>query len=178
MLPFPSAVITAVALVSALAAGLLVAARPELGAVVLGASAYVPLVMTSVATGIAVWIPVLFVKTVPGLVGTCMLAAICAAWAGSLVAGRATIGALLPGQRWLVGALALLLAWLSLSVVWADNPERAWREVRLWLFGAAGTDRRVHDDQAARDSCGWCCSRSASARRCRWCWAGSGKVHK
>ena len=36
--PFPSAVITAVALVSALAAGLLVAARPELGAVVLGAA--------------------------------------------------------------------------------------------------------------------------------------------
>ena len=93
--------------------------------------------MTSVATGIAVWIPVLFVKTVPGLVGTCMLAAICAAWAGSLVAGRATIGTLLPGQRWLVGALALLLAWLSLSVVWADNPELAWREVRLWLSGAA-----------------------------------------
>ncbi len=135
--PFPTGVITAVALVSALAAGLLVAARPELGAVVLGAAAYVPLVMTSVATGIAVWIPVLFVKTVPGLVGTCMLAAICAAWAGSLVAGRTTIGALLPGQRWLVGALALLLAWLSLSVVWADNPELAWREVRLWLFGAA-----------------------------------------
>ena len=54
VLPAPSRVVTAVALVTALAAGLLVAARPTFGAVVLGTAGYVPLVMTSVATGIAV----------------------------------------------------------------------------------------------------------------------------
>jgi O-antigen ligase len=135
--PVSGGVVAALAVAGAVVAGGLLAARPALGAAILGAACYLPLVMSSVAIGIAVWIPVLFVKTIPQLAATYMLLLMCAAWAGSLVARPATIQQLLPAQRFLVGALGLLLAWLSLSVIWADDPGLAWMDLRAWFFAAA-----------------------------------------
>jgi O-antigen ligase len=117
--------------------GGLFAIKPTLGAAVLGALCYVPLVMISVPLGIAGWISVQFVKTIPGLATSSMLLVIAAAWLGSMIARRPTIGELLPGQRFLVGVLATLLAWLTASLLWAQPSDVGWHTLRLW-FVAAG----------------------------------------
>ena len=106
------------------------------GAVAFAAVAFVPLVMVSVSVGVALWIPALFV--VPGLVTSLMFLVIATAWLGSLVFVRPGLGEVLPGQRRLVGAFALLLAWLALTLVWARSPELGWMDLRGWMI-AAGT---------------------------------------
>ncbi|MGI9185754.1 MAG: O-antigen ligase family protein [Solirubrobacteraceae bacterium] len=85
-----------------------------------------------IPAGIAVWVAATFL--VLGLITTCLLVALAAASAGRLLTRRTTIGALLPGQRWLVGALGLLLAWLSLSLLWARDPGMAWSNLGLWCL--------------------------------------------
>jgi O-antigen ligase len=111
--------------------GGLLAIRPGLGVAVLGAICFVPVVMVSVPLGIAAWITALSV--VLGLATTWMELLIAAAWLGSLIASRTTIRQLLPGQQFLVGALALLLAWMSLSLLWARDAQAAWEDLRWWL---------------------------------------------
>lgn len=100
-------------------------------AVALGAACYLPLVMVSVPAGLAVAVAAMFL--VPGIATTWMMLLIAAAWVGGIAAGRASVRELMPGQRFLVGALALLLAWLCLSLLWAKDPEMAWQDLRWWL---------------------------------------------
>ena len=111
--------------------GALIAVRPAYGVAALAALCFIPLVAGSVPLGIAVWLPAMFV--VLGLATTALQFLIVAAWLGCLIARPATVRELLPGQRTLLAALGLLLAWLSLSVLWAREVSPAWHELVLWL---------------------------------------------
>ena len=111
--------------------GALTAVRPAYGFAALAGLCFVPLVATSVPLGIAVWLPAMFV--VLGLATTALQFLIVAAWLGCLIARPATVRELLPGQRTLPAAFGLLLAWLSLSVLWARDVSPAWHELVLWL---------------------------------------------
>lgn len=125
-----------VAAAGAFIVGGLFAVRSTLGVAALGVVGFVGLAMVSIPAAMAVWIAALFVKTIPGLADTWMLLVMVAAWLGSAVATRLRIGALIPGQRVLVAALALLLVWLSLSVLWARDAGMAWRALQPWFTAA------------------------------------------
>ncbi len=135
-LPARRGVLLAAAALAALALGAAFAVRPTLGAAALGALFYVPAAMIAVPLGVAGWISAEFVKTIPGLATTSMLIVVGVAWLGSLVARRPTRGELLPGQRFLIGVLAMLLAWLTISLLWSTNSEEAWHELRWWFVSA------------------------------------------
>ncbi len=133
----PDGVLTGAAVTGAGLFGVLLAARPAWAAALVGAVLFVTLLRADVVLAIAFWIPMTFVTTVPYLATTFMLLAICAVWAGRLLSTRGSIGSLLPGRRFLVGALILLLAWLLISLAWARDAGMGWYEMRSWLIAAA-----------------------------------------
>jgi O-antigen ligase len=106
---------------------------PQHAADLLGALIFLPLAMTSVVFGVAAWIFAAMYKPAPGLVTNVGLIVIGAAWLGSVVACRPPLRSFLPGQRRLVGLLGLLLAWLTLTLLWAQNAEAGWEQLRWWL---------------------------------------------
>ena len=116
--------------------GCLIAIRPTLAGGVAGAICYVPLTMISVPAGLAIWIVVLFVKAIPGLAVSWMLAMMAVALVGSVIGTRPRLRDVLRGQSVLVAAFALLLSWLSLSLLWARDPGMAWTELRPWYTAA------------------------------------------
>jgi O-antigen ligase len=126
-----------VAAAGAFIVGGLFAIRSTLGGATLGVVCFVALAMLSIPVAMAVWISALFVKNVPGLADTWMLLVMAAAWLGSAIATRLRIGDVIPGQRVLVASLALLLVWLSMSVLWASDARMAWQELEPWFTAAA-----------------------------------------
>ena len=124
-----------VALGLAFGSGILLAERPLLGAATVGVLCFVPLAMVSVAAGIALWVPVMFVAL--GIATTCMELVLAAAWVGCVIARPAAFHTALPGQSFVVGALAALLAWMALSSFWAQDQTLAWHELSTWLFAAS-----------------------------------------
>jgi O-antigen ligase len=115
--------------------GAVFAIRPLLGAIGVGALVFIPLLAMSLPIGIAIWVVSLFL--ILGLATTVMQLLIAAGWIGAVIAKPSVLRQVLLGQRVLVGALALLMAWLCLSSLWADDPEVAWHELRWWLVAGA-----------------------------------------
>ena len=115
----------------AVALGGLFAVRPMWGVIGIAGAVFVTVVMITVPVAMAIWIAAVFV--VPGRATSVMELLIGVAWLGSLAARPGLIRQALPGQRVLVGALALLLAWLCLSGLWARDTEMTWHELRWWL---------------------------------------------
>ncbi|MGZ4200921.1 MAG: O-antigen ligase family protein [Thermoleophilaceae bacterium] len=118
----------------AFGSGILLVQWPLLGAAAVGLVCFVPVAMVSVAAGIALWLPVLFVAL--GLATTGMQLVLAAAWTGCVIARPAALRTALPGQPFVVGALAVLLAWLALTLFWARDEALAWHELVLWLIAA------------------------------------------
>jgi O-antigen ligase len=114
--------------------GVLAAIKPELAERGFGLLVFLGLLALSVPAAIAIWVAALFVAL--GIVTSGLELLIVAVWAGSIVARPARLRQVLPGQRVLIGALALLMAWLSLSTLWARNPELTWQELRMWLVAS------------------------------------------
>ncbi len=111
------------------------AIRPLLGAIGVGALVFLPLLAISLSIGIAIWVVSLFL--IVGLAITVMQLLIAAGWIGAVIAKPSVLRRVLLGQRVLVGALALLMAWLCLSSLWATDPEVTWQELRSWLVAGA-----------------------------------------
>ncbi len=128
----PVSALLAVAL--SFASGILLAQRPLLGAAAVGALCFIPVAMVSLAAGIALWLPVMFVAL--GIATTAMQLVLSAAWAGCVIARPSALRTALPGQPFVVGALAALLAWLALSLFWARDDVMAWHELVSWLIAA------------------------------------------
>ena len=120
-----------VATAIAVALGGLFAVQPAWGVIGITAAVFVTVVMITVPVAMAIWIAAVFV--VPGRATSVMELLIGVAWLGSLAARPGLLRQALPGQRVLVGALALLLAWLCLSGLWARDTEMTWHELRWWL---------------------------------------------
>jgi hypothetical protein len=133
----PGGAIAAAAIGAAVLTGSLLTARPAWGIGVLGGAVFVAALWAGGApAGIVLWIPLLFVDQVPGIATTGMLLAICAVVAAPVLSRRTALREVLPGQSFLVGAFALLLAWLALSLVWAQDQSVGWSQLKLWLVAA------------------------------------------
>ncbi len=124
--------VTGAAALAALALGVLVAARVELGAGVAVAALLVVVALHSPALAVALWVPSFFLSFLPG--GNQLLQV------GFVIAAVAVVAAQLRhtpsrGQRPMLAAMLLLAAWCALSVLWARSPEAAVSE--LWKAALA-----------------------------------------
>jgi O-antigen ligase len=123
----PALVLPVAALLSAALVGVALAANVAVGAAILIALCYLPLLFIDLRLGFALWVPLIFLQGVPAINLGSEAAGllIVAAWFGALRSSRATVGAVLERHRGLLAALAGLLAWLTLSLTWADDPTLA-----------------------------------------------------
>ena len=130
-----AAALTAVAI--AVVVGVATAANPRLGLALLAGACTVPFVLLDLPFGIALWAGLIAVSHLPvlGVASTAagLLAAGC--WLGLRSRDRGRLG---NGIAWRGGltVLVLLLAWISLSLVWAESTEEAAGELWRWYLGA------------------------------------------
>lgn len=101
--------------------------------------AYLPLVLLQLPAALAVWIGSLFVANLPAVSIAPNAAAllILGAWLTTLRDRRATVNAVLGRHRRLAAAAVALLAWLTLSLMWATDPV-LWFETQ-WTWYVAVT---------------------------------------
>jgi len=130
----PGPLIAVSAVLAAGMAGVLMAARVPLGVAVVVAAVYAPLVAVNLPAGLAVWIGVLFIRNLsfvsigPNAAGIM----IAFAWIATLRTNRATVRFVLDRHRRLVLTLLALLAWVSVSLVWARDPGMGAGNVWQW----------------------------------------------
>lgn len=100
---------------------------------------YAPLVVVDLRVGIAVWLPLIFLQGIPAanLGGELAGLLIVAAWVGALRRRRADVSRTLLRHRRLLTALVGLLAWLTMSVLWAQDSAYALSDVWRWYAVAA-----------------------------------------
>lgn len=138
LLSSPPVPIAAAALLGAGLVGAMMAAGLSLGIGLLMAFCYAPLVMLNLPVGLALWVALVFIEHHPAVsVGPNAAGILIGlAWVGTLGARRGTALPLLRRHRKLVGAILLLLVWLTLSLVWADRPGLAFGDVWVWYVAA------------------------------------------
>jgi O-antigen ligase len=134
--PVSPSVVSALAVAAAVLVGTGIAVDPRMGIVLLLAICAVPLVLVDLSLGIAFWVALLPLSSLPvfGLATTLAGLLALACWIGTLrVEPRPRLDrAVLVGAT----ALALLLVWLSLSLAWAEDVGQAAGE--LWRWGLCG----------------------------------------
>jgi O-antigen/teichoic acid export membrane protein/O-antigen ligase len=134
----PTFLLAAGGVVSALAIGALTAHKPSLGIVGVVGLAYVPLVLLDLPVGIALWGALVFFSGVVGGATSAAELLLAIAWIGVLAARRNHTVATLGQHRFLLTLLALLMLWMTLSLLWAPDHSAAVSELRPWLIvGAA-----------------------------------------
>jgi hypothetical protein len=136
----PSSTPIAVAGVAvALLAGVLIARDLQLGLTTLVGLLYVPVVMLNLALGVILWVPLVFVERLPAVGIGQTLAAIMvgAAWLGALPSRRAFVAAVARRHQVMLSVLGLFLAWVTLSIVWAQDADAAAASFWNWYVAAA-----------------------------------------
>jgi O-antigen ligase len=105
-------------------------------AVVLGAG-YLALVFIDLAAAIAVWVGLLFIVHLHVLsVGpTAVEILLFIGWLGTAGTRRARLP-VLRENRLLIGAIALFALWLTISIIWAENPGKAAVSAGYWWQSA------------------------------------------
>lgn len=128
-----SRVVAAGCLAIALAAGVVVAVSPLAGLGLLGALAFVVLLVVDLPLGVALWVPTLFYEAHPvvnlGAKGAGLL--ILAVWALRHDTGPA-IRLVVRRHARLAVVIAALLVWLSLSLVWATSQRQVLGDLWHW----------------------------------------------
>jgi O-antigen ligase len=126
--------VTAVAL--AVMIGVAIAVNPRVGVALLVGACAVPFVVLDLPLGIALWAALITVSHLPVLGVASAAAGLLAV--GSWVGLRRSDARLSTGVAWRGGptVLVLLLAWISLSLAWAENTAEAAGELWRWYLGA------------------------------------------
>jgi O-antigen ligase len=149
----PPALIAALAVLAALVAARSVAdGRIALGAAVVLATAYLALVFLDLAAAIAVWAALLFIVhlTVLSVGPTAIEILLFIGWLGTAGTRRARLP-VLREHPLLVGAIVLCASWLTISIIWAEEPGKAaygagyWWEAVLVFVVVATTIVRPRD---------------------------------
>jgi O-antigen ligase len=134
---FRSVAVGAAAMVIAAAAGIALAADLRIGAGLVALVLYVPIALTNLPLAIALWVPTTFLQALPAfnLGAEAAGALLAVAWLGTIRAtgtARAVATVIHQNRRTFI-ALALLLVWLSLSLLWAENPSRVVEDLWHWI---------------------------------------------
>jgi O-antigen ligase len=133
----------ATALVGAVAvgtvAGLAMAVDPRVGALLAVGAVAVPIALADPPVAIALWVALGPVSNLPlfGITTTAAGLLALGAWFALAHANRTAVRAALWPHRRLLASVALLLAWLTLSLTWADDPGRGGVELVRWYVAAA-----------------------------------------
>jgi O-antigen ligase len=118
------------------ATGVALAFDVRAGAALVLSLVYVSLALTSLSLAIALWVPLIFLQAVPALnLGAEAAGALLVgAWLGTVRrAGAAgAIAAVIHRNRRTFATLALLLVWLSLSLLWAKSPGSVLADLWHW----------------------------------------------
>jgi O-antigen ligase len=140
-------------LLAALVVGILVARHLVVGVTVLLALIYVPVVLSDLALGIAIWIPLIFLERVPaaGRAPAAVGIMVALAWLGTLPLRGREVAATVRENVGLAVLLVSLLAWVSLSTIWSVDPSSSiqtallwWIAIALLLIVATSLTRRRH----------------------------------
>ncbi len=137
-----TAALIALALVAAAGLGALLAIRLPLGFAAVAAIAYAAVVVRSPALGVALWLPAMSLTFLPP--GKALLYAGFPAAALAVLLVAARLGAArMPAWRhggWFA-AIAILIAWADVSILWAGRPEMVveeiWRALLAVFAGVA-----------------------------------------
>ena len=138
-LPTSPGPIVAAALLTALLMGILLARDLPFGVGLLIALAYAPLVLMNLPLGLVLWAVLVFIEDLsftsvaPNAAGLMIIAA----WIGERRSRAEPALALAPQHRGAIAAFAVLVAWLTVSVVWARDPGAVLADVWLWYVAAA-----------------------------------------
>jgi O-antigen ligase len=142
--------VAAATFLAAALVGVALALNVPLGVAALIAILYAPLVFVNLPLGLALWVPLVFLQAVPALnIGAKAAGLLIAlAWLGTL-RSEGTVSVLTRHRR-LLAVLALLLTWLTVSLLWAEDPALARADVWQWyavavLFVIAITTVRTTD---------------------------------
>jgi O-antigen ligase len=130
MLAAPAAAVGA-----ALAVGLVLAADVKAGVALLALVLWVPVALVDLPLAIALWLPLVYLSDVPGVSEAVHGASLLVAFAAlGAIAGRGSpAAAALARHARLLVAFGLLVAWLLLSLAWAEHPGVAGKEALAWL---------------------------------------------
>jgi O-antigen ligase len=119
-------------------AGGVLARDVRVGLALVGAVAFVTLVLVDVPLAIAAWVPLAWIEYshLTGKAPLLATAALLAAWVASRrVRGKSLwVGAEVRTPVLLIG---LLLVWLTLSMAWVSDRSSAWDEAKGWYAAAA-----------------------------------------
>lgn len=124
----------ALALLGSAAVGVLLAVQPTLGLAALLALCYVPLVLSDLSAGVAIWIVLTFLQGISAanIGGKAAGVLVGATWLGLLVHRRAAVAALVRRNRSAFVALVGLTCWVTLSLFWAVNPIATLADLWHW----------------------------------------------
>jgi O-antigen ligase len=125
--------IMAAAVLTAGVVGVALAVNLPYGIVLLLAACYAPLVVLNLQVGLALWVPLVFLEGVPvfNLGGKAAALLIIAAWIPTLLRAHDT-AAILRRHRTTFSALVLLLLWLTLSALWAEDSGHVFSDAWHW----------------------------------------------
>jgi O-antigen ligase len=125
--------VAAVALLTAMLVGFGLAMNAPLGIAILLAAIYAPLAAKDMRLGLTLWIPLVFLEGLPALnmAGKAAGLLLVGAWVGAMRSATIDLSALRRHRR-MVEVMVLLMLWLSLSMLWAPNIERATGDVWHW----------------------------------------------
>lgn len=121
-------------LLAALVVGVLVARHLVVGVTVMLALVYVPVVLSDLAFGIAIWIPLIFLERVPaaGRAPAAVGIMVALAWLATLPMRRHEVAATLRENVGLAILMVCLVAWVSLSTIWSVDPSSSVQTALLW----------------------------------------------
>ena len=132
----PSLVVGAAAVLLACATGLALAVQPSVGVGLILMLVFVAVALTSLPLAIALWVPTTFLQAVPAFnLGAEVAGGLLAvAWLGTMRRTHTAhaISAVIQQNRRTFAALALLLVWLSLSLLWARSSSRVLQDIWHW----------------------------------------------
>ena len=131
----PPWVVTAAALGTAALVGVALAVEVPIGMAILVGAFYAPIVVFAPMVGLALFLPLVFLEGLPAFNagGKAAGVLIAVAWLGMLQTGRLGARDVVRQHRRMFELLALLLIWLGLTSVWAEDPSAVLGDMWHWV---------------------------------------------
>ncbi len=130
--------LTAISLLAAVLVGTAMAVNQLAGLSLLVALCYVPLVLINLPVAIALWVPFVFLDELPAPlpIGAAAGSLIVVAWLGTVRERASWVRHFVATNRRLLALLGLLLVWIALSAIWADDLELFGSGIGRWSVAA------------------------------------------